>query len=187
MLNRPSFEDLYGRLDLSPEGRTIVEQVRSGQPVRNPKSGSQSSAGIFPSDLMGRTIRFESRTLELAYLKLNENRLDLLEYYEQPYQLRLKVRRKDGHAGLAMHTPDLLEISETQIAFVELKYEERLMKKAEEQPGRFQKRPDGGWWSPAAEEALAGTGIGYRVVTERQLNPILLRNITFLMDFREAA
>lgn len=187
MLNRPSFEDLYCRMDLSPEGRAIVEQVRSSQPIRNPKSGSQSSAGIFPSGLMGRTIRFESRTLELAYLKLNENRPDLLEYYEQPYQLRLKVRRKDGHAGLVMHTPDLLEISENESAFIELKYEERLAKKAEEQPGRFQKRPDGAWWSPAAEEALVGTGIGYRLVTEKQINPILLKNINFLMDFREAA
>lgn len=187
MAKKQDFAAHYAALNITPAGVAIAEICRNGLPVRTPWSGAQTSSGGFASKKMGLTLGFESRTLERAYFRLVENDDDVFEFYEQAYQLRLKVIRKDGRACSYTHVPDLFMIRRDWIGFVEIKDTEKLKAKAEEQPNRFVQREDGTWYSPAAEEALAGTGLGYRVVTDRDINPILVRNLNFLGDFRRSA
>lgn len=187
MSNKNDLQALYESLGLSPEGVAIVEAIRDGNPVRRQATGQQSSAGGFSSSKTGLVIGVESRTLEMAYVRTQEASSDVLEFYDQPYKLRLRTTRADGRSAIYTHTPDFLVIAKGSIAFVELKPEARLAEKASKDPRRFFKKKDQSWTSPAAEEALAGSGIAYRVVSDRDLNPFLIRNITFLSDFRRAA
>ncbi len=185
--NRENLQSLYQQLGITPEGTAIIEAIRIGEPVRAQTSGPQSSSGGFSSAKMGFVIGFESRTLEFAYLRGLECDKKVLEIYDQPYHLRLSVTRHDGQRCGYTHAPDFLVIAEAWIAFIEVKPTPELEEKATKQPDRFKQAKDGSWSSPAAEAALAGTGIQYRVITDRDINPILVRNLSFLSDFRRVA
>lgn len=187
MSKRESLQSLYELLKITLEGVAIVERIRAGDPVRAQSSGAQSSAGGFASSKMGFVVGFESRTLEFAYVRTKEAAKDVLEIYDQPYHLRLRTARADGREATYTHVPDFLLIEKSAIAFVEVKPSYKLEEKASKDPRRFTKSAEGRWSSPAAEEALAGTGICYRVVSDREINPILVRNLSFLADFRRAA
>lgn len=186
-MNREPFPtSFYAGLGISAEGITIIERVRHGLPVRNTVSGGQTSAGCFMSEKMQVGIGVESRTLEMAYTKKLDFDDTVLEFYEQAHALRLKVRRADGQMCGFSHVPDFLVIRRTGVAFEELKPWSRLEEKAKSQPERFVLNERSAWYSPPAEAALAGTGIQYLIVTDRDINPVLIRNINFLADFRRA-
>ena len=180
---KPDLSGLYEKLGVTPEGRTISELCRTGLPVRMPKSGGQSSAGGFSSEKMGVVMGTESRTMERAYFRLIDADADFLEFYEQAYRLRLTVTKKDGKKGSFDHIPDLFAIRQSWIGFIEIKTTSKLREKAAEQPTRFVCSAAGKWTSPAAEDALMPTGLGYRIVTEQDINPILVRNLNYLRDF----
>lgn len=183
MASKPDFRELYEKLGITAEGRAISELCRTGLPVRMPKSGRQSSAGGFSSEKMGVVMGTESRTMERAYFRLIDADADFLEFYEQAYRLRLSVTKKDGKKGSFDHVPDLFAIRRSWIGFIEIKTTAKLREKATDHPTRFVCSAAGEWTSPAAEDALATTGLGYRIVTERDINPILVRNLNYLRDF----
>lgn len=183
MSPRADLRELYEKLGVTPQGRAISELCRTGLPLRMPRSGRQSSAGGFTSEKMGVVMGTESRTMERAYFRLIDGDADFLEFYEQAYRLRLTVTKKDGKRGSFDHIPDLFAIRRSWIGFIEIKTTAKLQEKAAEQPNRFICSADGKWTSPVAEDALANTGLGYRIVTDQDINPILVRNLNFLRDF----
>lgn len=183
MASKPDLTELYETLGISAAGRAISELCRHGLPVRMPKSGRQTSAGGFSSEKMGVVMGTESRTMERAYFRLIDADADFLEFYEQAYRLRLSVTKNDGKKGSFDHVPDLFAVRRSWIGFIEIKTVARLKEKAADQPTRFVCSADGQWISPAAEDALANTGLGYRIVTEQHINPILVRNLNYLRDF----
>lgn len=136
---------------------------------------------------MGLVMGTESRTMERAYFRLIDADSEFLEFYEQAHRLRLSVTKKDGKKGSFDHIPDLFAIRQSWIGFIEIKTTDKLHEKAAVQPNRFVCSAGGKWTSPAAEAALANTGLGYRIVTEQDINPILVRNLNFLRDFQRPA
>jgi len=82
-----SHEDLllwYRKLGLSEYGRTLIDSIRSSEPVRRVGGGASSIAGRYPSRKMGRVIQFESHRVELAFVLEFEHDAGVLEYYDQP-------------------------------------------------------------------------------------------------------
>jgi len=180
----PLSEAVRAALNLTAAGAEIVQGIRSGDPVRRPAPGGQNWAGGVYLDLMGFTAGVESRTLERAFYRLAPRHADLLEVFDQPYMLRRTVLRPDGSATPpADHVPDALCIRTTRVHFTECKPWARLLAIQEKYPDKYCLLDDGRWHSPAAERALEGTGIGYEVYTDRDVNPVLLRNVHFLRDF----
>lgn len=183
MVSKPDLTELYENLGISAAGRAISELCRHGLPVRMPRSGRQTSAGGFSSEKMGVVMGTESRTMERAYFRLIDADADFLEFYEQAYRLRLSVTKKDGKKGSFDHVPDLFAVRNSWMGFIEIKTTQKLREKANDQPTRFVCSAAGRWTSPAAEDALRNTGLGYRIITEVDINPILVRNLNFLRDF----
>jgi hypothetical protein len=65
---------LYDRLKLSEQTRQIVEKIRNSEPVRKVKGSGRNVCGPYSSKKVGRTIQFDSHTVELP--ALISNRLD---------------------------------------------------------------------------------------------------------------
>lgn len=180
----PLSQEVCAALGLTVTGAAIVQRIRSGDPVRRPTPGGQNWAGGEYLDLMGFTASVESRTLERAFYRLAPRQEDLLEVFDQPYMLRRIVLRLDGSAmPPADHVPDALCIRKSRVHFTECKPWERLLTIQERYPDKYCLGDDGRWRSSASERALEGTGIGYEIYTDRDINPILLRNVHFLRDF----
>jgi hypothetical protein len=181
--------EVWASLGLTEAGATVVNRIRSGDPVRRPRPGAQNWAGAEYLDLMGFTVGVESRTLERAFYRLTPRQSDLLEVFDQPYLLRWSVKRPDGkQLPPSDHVPDALCIRTTRVHFTECKPWARLLAIQEKYPDKYCLGDDGRWRSPAAERALEGTGIGYEIYTDRDINPVLLRNANFLRDYeREPA
>jgi len=175
-------------LGLTELGSQIVHRIRSGEPVRRPAPGGQNWAGAMFLDLMGFTVGIESRTLERPYYRLVTRQKDLIEIYDQPYTLRRVVRDKTGkELPNRDHVPDALCIRNARVHFTECKPWAKLEEISERHPDMYCLTEDGRWRSPAAERALEGTGIGYEVFTDRDINVTLLRNVSFLHDFERDA
>lgn len=152
--------------------------------MRRPAPGAQNWAGSEFLDLMGFAVGVESRTVERPFYRLVPRQVDVVEIYDQPYHLRLRVLRRDGKVLPPHdHTPDALCIRTNRVHFTECKPWERLVAIQEKYPDKYCLGKDGRWRSSAAERALEGTGIGYEIFTDRDINPTLLRNVNFLTDF----
>ena len=77
-----SHEDLllwYGKLGLSECARSLVDSIRSTEPVRRVGGGASSVVGRYPSRKMGRIIQFESHRVELAFVLEFEHDTGVLE------------------------------------------------------------------------------------------------------------
>lgn len=180
----PLSEAVRHALGLSEAGAEIVRRIRCGDPVRRPQPGGQNWAGAEYLDLMGFTVGVESRTLERPYYRLIPRQPDVLEIYDQAYMLQREVRDQRGKVLPGRgHVPDSFCIRSSRVHFVECKLWERLEALSEKYPDMYLLGEDGRWRSPAAERALEGTGIGYDVFTNRDINETLLRNVAFIRDF----
>jgi hypothetical protein len=84
MLSSEELRAWYERLNLSPETRSVIGQVRSSDPARRVGGGRGNVVGRYPSRKMGVTIQFESHRVELPAILEMEHNDDVLEYYDQP-------------------------------------------------------------------------------------------------------
>ena len=89
MLDKDEFLHWCQKLNLSEEGRIVIEQVRTSDPARRVQSGSRNVSGTYPSKKMNVTIQFESHRVELAIVYEMEHDLDVIEYYDQPPSFKL--------------------------------------------------------------------------------------------------
>ena len=175
---------LYEQLQLPKSGIDVVEYIRHSEPVRNVDGGGQSVCVTFVSKLKMRcTINAESRTVEYPFIVQREFDEDTIEYYDQPYKLKLAYHTKKNRKVAHLHTPDFLVITKTEIYFVECKSESKLIALSARSPEKFVQEPDGTWRCPPGEEAVKKWGIGYRVVSTSQLSAIFTRNCEFLSDY----
>ena len=181
---RSSLKWLYDKINLPTAGLEIVEYIRHSDPVRNVDGGGHSVCGDYKSRAkMHLSIQFESRTVEYVFVIQCEFDDNTIEYWDQPYRIKLSYVRSDGRKISHLHTPDYLVITKTEIYFVECKPESKLVKLAKTKPEKYIQNQDGTWSCPPAEEAVSEWGIGYRIVSSSQLSAVFTRNCDFLNDY----
>jgi len=129
---------------------------------------------------MRRTIQYESRHAEFAFVISCEVDETVIEYYDQPSQLSLEYQSKSGRRVVVSHTPDFLVLGGKFAGFVECKIADRLVKLAEKAPSRYVADGAGGWRCPPGEAAAKQYGLGYRVWTPDGLTPAFVDNARFL-------
>lgn len=183
MLNAQEFDNWCHRLKISGQARSVIEQIRSSEPVRRVRSNGINVVGSYSSMKMGRTIQFESHKVELPASEEYEQDNDVLEYYDQPYRLSLKVKAKNGRTVTVTHVPDFFVIRKSSAGFEEWKSSVRLEKLATKQPERYVFSIDVGWLSPPVAEVVEQLGLYYRLRTDKEINWVKYRNRQFLKAY----
>src|SRR6266581_5562585 len=169
--------------ELHEIARRLIEAIRASEPVRSRQSRVGNWTGRYASDKMERTVQFESRTPEFLAVYTYENDKEVLEYYDQPSKIEMRYIAKSGRPVAFWHTPDYFVMRGDGAAWEEWKPEEKLVELAESMPNRYQRDEQGHWRCPPGEEYAARYGLSYKVRSSAELNPIYVRNLSFLEDF----
>ncbi len=173
-------------LELTEKTRTIIAQIRNSEPVRRVGSRAGNNVcGRYPSAKMGKTIQFESHKIELPAIVAYEADDDVLEYYDQPFELKLSFVSQAGRKVSCKHVPDFLVLRRAGVTFEEWKPEKQLLKLAEKQPTHYHQDADGQWHNPPAHKTAESYGIPYWLKLDRDINWCEFRNRQFLKSYRD--
>ncbi len=186
MLSKEDFKDWCYRLKLSEVAQNIIERIRSSEPSRRVGGGSKNVSGRYPSRKMGVTIQFESHRVELPVIYQLEHDEDVLEFYDQPPQIKLDYQGNNGRKLGVLHTPDLFVIRTNSAGWEECKTEQELKKLAEKNSNRYLISEDGQWHCPPGEDYANQFGLYYCIRSDSKINWVLQRNILFLEDYYRA-
>ncbi len=168
---------------VNDHGIALVRCIRDGDPARAVDGRAGNVCGRYPSRKMKKTIQYESRTVEFAFVISCETDDAVLEYYDQPCSLSLDYVRASGRrGGVVSHTPDFLVLGIDFAGFVECKPLGKLAELGKKMPGRYVDTGDGSWGCPPGEAAAAAYGLGYRVWTPEGVTGPLVENARFLED-----
>jgi putative transposase len=108
---------------------------------------------------------------------------EVLEFYDQPIQIKLDYEGAAGKRLGVLHTPDFFVIRKTAAGWEEWKTEEELLRLAERSPNRYRAAEDGHWQCPPGEAYARDLGLYYRVRSSQEINWIYQRNVQFLEDY----
>lgn len=184
MISEFQLEKLYKRLNLSEFSRQVINEIRSQDPLRRVSSNFGNVAGNYASQKMGRTIQFESRTVELPAIELfYEYESDVLEYWDQAYKFTLKIKSSSGKNCTVAHVPDFFIIRKDLVLFEEWKPQTKLEKLAIEYPDRYIMGEDNQWHNVYAEEFAKKLGICYRLRSSQEIDWIKYRNLKYLRGY----
>ena len=89
MMSPSEFEEWAARLNLTEETKSEVQRIRQSPPARRVGGGRYNVSGRYSSRKMGVTIQFESHKVELPAIYMMEFNDDILEYYDQPPQIKV--------------------------------------------------------------------------------------------------
>jgi putative transposase len=174
------------QLRLTPMGLEYVLSVVTSAPSRNPTNTSGRNLIVdYASRKMGHTHALESLTVETAYAEMLELVLPCIGYWPQPNHIPTQRVGRDQVSRRIRRTFDFLVMYPDRVELVECKKEVDLLTLSLEFPDRFKRSEEGKWTSPEAERALTEYGILSRVVSDGELNPILLRNYTILAEAKQ--
>ena len=179
-------DDLLPHFKRLGSGRALQQLVTAaleGNPVRRVGSGGGNTAVRFASHKMGRVIQAESRTVAQAFCYQCEVDAAVHLLLCEPLHLRVKKSDRLGRKSHKSYTPDYLVLDGDGFALVECKPESWLEKEAQKPHPNYVRDEDGTWRFPAAEEAARELGLGFRVFTSEEINPVWLRNVRHLLDF----
>ena len=171
------------RLKYLQKTREVIDEIRSSEPVRNRQSRVGNWTGRYPSDKMGRTIQFESRTEEFPAAVSYEHDNEVIEYYDQPSKIEMRYISKSGRSMMFWNTPDFFVLCIDGAGWEEWKPLNRLVELAESMPNRYQQDEQGNWRCPPGEKYAAQYGLTYKLRSSSLLNPIFIRNLNFLEDY----
>lgn len=181
---KEQFEQWVARLQISEAGQKIIEKVRSSEPSRRVGGGSKNVSGRYPSRKMGVTIQFESHRVELPIIYQLEHDEDVLEFYDQPPQIKLDYQASNGRRLGVLHTPDFFVIRTNSAGWEECKTEQDLKKLSEKNPNRyFYSQEDNQWHCPPGKVYADQFGLYYRIRSDREINWVMQRNFLFLEDY----
>jgi len=183
VLTDKEFKEWCDRLQLSEEARKYIIEIRSSAPSRAVNGGRKSVSGRFPSRKMGVTIQFESHRVELPYIYELENDSTVLEYYDQPPQIKLSYQSPNGRNLAHFYTPDFFVIRINSAEWVECKPEEELQRLFGKNPNRYSLDDDQKWHMPPGETFAAQFELSFRVWSNAEINWTLQRNLEFLQDY----
>jgi transposase InsO family protein len=148
------------------------------------KGSGRNVSGFHSSQKMGRTIQFESHTVELpALISFYEYDNDVLEYWDQPIQLTLKCSPDGKKATNISHVPDFFVLRTYSFGFEEWKPEKNLIKRAEKYPYRYIRDEDGKWQDVLAQKQVEQLGFYFCLRTDSEIDWIRYRNFKYLKDY----
>jgi putative transposase len=107
----------------------------------------------------------------------------VLEYYDQPPQIKLLYSSKNGKRVGVLHTPDFFVIRQSSAGWEEWKTVESLKQLSCKMPERYQLENNDCWRCPPGEKFAENLGLYYRLRTDAEINWILQRNLYFLSDY----
>ncbi len=183
MMSDLEFEELCKTWGLPPAGEALVRSVRQADPARRVQSRRSNVVVRYTSRKMRCIIQAESHTVELPLVYVLEHSGEVLEYYDQPCQIRLSYKTAEGRAGGFLHVPDFLVIYRDRAGFYECKPAAAMEDLARKTPWRFQRDTQGKWTCPPGEEFARPLGLFYRVWTPDEVSSVLIRNLKFLEDY----
>ncbi len=179
-----AFEQWCRWRGLRADTHDLLTRLRSSPPARRVQGRAHNMSGAYASRKMGRTIQFESHTVELWAIYTMEYDPLVLEYFDQPaLGLHLHYPGPVKPHVVASHTPDFLVLRQEEASVEEWKTEERLRALTLIQPGRYQQNEQGGWRCPPGEAAARALGLTYRVRSAAELHPTVIRNLILLEDY----
>ncbi|WHI48949.1 helix-turn-helix domain-containing protein [Microbulbifer sp. VAAF005] len=167
-------------------GLRIVEEIISNPPARRVRTRSMGPniTSRFPSHKMGLTIQAESRTLELSSIYLKEFDPKVLGYWDQPFHKVVLSYRSGKRYVRVPTTLDFFVIADGFIGFEECKPFDALQKLASKTPGRYQWNEELKCFEiPPMADYLEGTGLAYRIVSDKEINPIYIDNLALLYNY----
>lgn len=175
---------LLDRLGIPPAGQRLILDAAKYAPVRTVASkGGGNVITPYQSLKMQRTIETESRHLEFPAAVGHEHDPKVLEYFPQPGRLKFEFVDEHGELHAIEHTPDFLVITEREVWLEEWKPWSKLERLAQRYPWRYQHGPEGRLQSTAIEQWLATRGIGYRILSDRDIPQRRIENTLFLEDY----
>ncbi|MFL9887352.1 DDE-type integrase/transposase/recombinase [Paraburkholderia agricolaris] len=184
MLDKAQLTDLFDRLGTPSAGRELILNARIQSPVRQVMSRGGNVITILASRKMECEIRTESRHIEFAVAVTKEHSADVLEYYAQPCELKLKLLNDaTGEIRTVAHIPDYLTIANDGFTLEEWKSEAKLDRLAEKYPYRYVKENNGQWYAPQIEKQVAELGIRYRLCSEELIPRRRVENLLYLADY----
>lgn len=127
-LTSDELNDWCKRQNLSKQAREVIERIRSSEPSRRVGGGRNNVSGCYPSKKMGVTIQFESHKVELPFIYQLEHDENVLEFYDQPPQIKLNYQSESGRDIAFFYTPDFFVIKTDSAGWVECKTEKELKK-----------------------------------------------------------
>lgn len=170
---------------VTDRGLSIVREIAESPPARrvNTRSMAPNIISRFPSRKMGVTIQAESQTLEMASIYMKEFDEGVMAYWDQPFH-KADLSYKSGSRRVrTQSTLDFFVISEDFIGFEECKPEEKLHELIVKKPGRYQWSAERGRFEiEPLGRYLEGSGLSYRVVTDKQINGTYVDNLAALYD-----
>jgi putative transposase len=183
MLSSEALESWCKGVGVLPHARALIDQIRRSDPARRVGGGRSNVSGRYPSRKMGVTIQFESHRVELAGIYEMEHDAEVLEFYDQPIQIKLNYQAPGGKPLGVLHTPDFFVIRKTAAGWEEWKTEENLLRLAAQSPNRYCSTENGQWRCPPGEACAKEFGFYYRIRSSREINWVYQRNIQFLEDY----
>jgi putative transposase len=183
MLNDRELSALCDRLGVTPEGQQCVKNIRRSGPARRVQSGTRSVATRFASHKMGFTIQAESHDNELPAVVLWEYDPKTYEIYCQPPKVNVAQLSAAGRQVTILRTFDYFLIQDDFIGWVECKVEDWLQEPRNQGKGFFVAGPNGTWRCPPGETFAKQFGLGFKVRSSKETNPVFLRNIQYLAAY----
>lgn len=188
MFTEQGLQGYYARLNLQKAARQLIDEIRSSEPARRVKSGRKNEVVYFPSRKMGWTVQAESATVEFALILQLEHEVKVLEYYDQPNQIKLVYRAKGRHGKAdkmvgILHTPDFFVMRVDGAGWIECKTEPELAKLAEESPNRYVKNVEGSWRCPPGEACAEPLGLFYELWSTAEVSWQFHNNMLYLDDY----
>jgi putative transposase len=176
-------QSIMTKLGLPNIGQNYVFRALA-DPSRRTKSGVANVSGAYPSQKMGMTIGFESRTLEYARIIHNEADPEVLGYVAQLPQIKISYKcGKTGRKISYLTKPDLLEIYDNEIVVVECKPLNKLREWEIDRPGFVCQENGNKWRCRSAEAVCSELGLKHRIICEQDLPPKRIKNLGLLIDY----
>jgi putative transposase len=183
MMTELEFGEMCKVWGLPLAGEALMRSVRQADPARRVQSRRSNAVVRYTSKKMGCVIQAESHTVELPLVYVLEHSGDVLEFYDQPCQIRLSYKTAEGRAGGFLHVPDFFVIHRDKAGFYECKPAAAMDDLAKDTPWRFQRDGHGKWTCPPGEAFAKPLGLFYRIWTPDEVSPTLIRNLKFLEDY----
>ncbi|MCM3358648.1 TnsA endonuclease N-terminal domain-containing protein [Psychrobacillus sp. MER TA 171] len=184
MMSNSEFEEWAEKLKLTDEAKNEVQRVRQSPPARRVGGGKHNVSGRYSSKKMGFTIQFESHKVELPTIYMLEYNDNVLEYYDQPPQIKLTYYQsnKNNKKMAYLNTPDFFVIEKERAYWVECKTEEELIKKSQSNPDRYL-RENEQWIFTPGKDFAAEYNLDFLIRSSSEINWNLQRNLEFLEDY----
>lgn len=186
MLAQEELIELCEKHQLTDFAIAVVKNIRKSDPSRNVRSGTRNVVTHYASQKMGCVIKAEARCTELAALFQWDHDRDTYEFYDQPPRIK-KIRvDENGRERSSSYTPDFFVLAENFIGWVECKDERWLRAQEDDGHTEYVRDEQGAWHCPAAERYADSAGLGFKVRSSSESDPILIQNIADLSDYYRA-